>query len=164
MTIPLQDWVRMSWSSCRSETETYSGRFIYDKESDRWKIDKWKLLLSKKFANSAIYLFYIARSLIPRRLWHRKLICYSIHLSLTIPLSPSLSLCFYLSLNLSLYFSLTLYLSLSLSVSLTVILHLSTYLFFYLFHLSLSLSLSLYLSILLRLSTKQTICLTPAPE
>ena len=47
----------MSWSSCRSETETYSGRYIYDKESDRWKIDKWKLLLSKKFANSAINLF-----------------------------------------------------------------------------------------------------------
>ena len=149
----------MSWSSCRSETESYLGRYIYDKESDRWKIDKWKLLLSKKFANSAIYIFFIARSLIPRRLRHRKLICYSIHLSLTIPLSPFLSLCFYLSLYLSLYFSLTLYLSLSLSVSLTVILHLSTYLFFYLFHLS----LCLYLSMLLRLSTKQTICLTPAP-
>ena len=140
----------MSWSSCRSETETYSGRYIYDKESDRWKIDKWKLLLSKKFANSAINLFYIARSLIPRRLRHRKLICYSsyqclsIHLSLTIPLSPSLSLCFYHSLFLSLYLSLTLYLSLSVSV--TVILHLSTYLFFYLFHLSLSLSIYLFYS------------------
>ena len=135
----------MSWSSCRSETETYSGRNIYDKESDRWKIDKWKSLLSKKFVNNAIYLFYIARSLNPRRLRHRKLICYSsyqclsIHLSLTIPLSPFLSRCFYLSVPIfhSLFIFHFLFLSLSLSFSIYLHIYFSTF--------STYLSLSIYL-------------------
>ena len=127
MTIPLQDWVRMSWSSCRSETESYSGRYIYDKESDRWRIDKRKLLLSKNFANSAINLFYIARSLIPRRLWHRKLICYS-------------SLSIYLSQYLSLLLFLFLFLSLSLSFSIYLHIYFST------FSTNLSLSLFMYVT------------------
>ena len=143
MTIPLQDWVRMSWSSCRSETETCSGRYIYDKESDRWRIDCYQRHLPIVLSTSFILpgLWFPGGSDIEN--WYAILL---INVSLSIYLSQYLSLLLFLcasiflSIYLSIFHSLFIFLFLSLSQSFFIYLHI----YFSTFSTYLSLSLSIY--------------------